>query len=85
MARPTMLKRTRILWLLMLCATLAVSVGAQEASLGAKSTRQLHVMGQTWKLPVVETSVQGELMVKAPRSCGPLGLWAVNWSGRPAP
>lgn len=68
MARPTMPKDSRVLWLLttiILCAVFTGFASAQEASLGDKSTRQLHVMGQTWKLPVVATSVQGELLVKA--------------------
>lgn len=68
MARPTKPTYNRAFWLLttlLLWNAFATPGKAQEPSLGAKSTRQLNCMGQTWKLPVVETSVQGELMVKA--------------------
>lgn len=58
-------KALRLLITLLLMAS---PIAAQEPSLGAKSTRALHCMGQSWKLPVVETSVQGELMVKADQS-----------------
>ena len=67
MARPT---RT-ITWLCLLLTILVWSVlgevpaTAQEPSLGEKSTRQIHCMGQTWKISVVETSAVGELLVKA--------------------
>lgn len=68
MARPTMPITRRALWLLttfVLWTTLGEASFAQEPSLGAKSTRQLNCLGQSWKLPVVATSVQGEFMVKA--------------------
>jgi N-acetylmuramoyl-L-alanine amidase len=43
----------------------ALSAHAQEPSLGDKSTRQIHCMGQSWKIAVIATSVEGELLVKA--------------------
>lgn len=68
MARPTMRKSEKALWLLvslLFWSLLTVTSTAQEPTAGAKSTRQLHSMGRTWQLQVVETSVQGEFLVKA--------------------
>lgn len=68
MARHTMLRYRGALWTLatlLFWSALACPGVAQEASLGEKSTREIHSMGQHWKLPVIETSVQGELLVRA--------------------
>lgn len=89
MARPTMLNTRGAFWLLatfLLWSSLGTASLAQEPSLGEKTTRQLNCMGQTWKLPVVATSVQGELMVKADhptlmsaaRSLGRELVWSPN-------
>ena len=68
MGRHTMLRYRGALWTLvtlLFWSALASPGTAQEASLGEKSTREIYSMGQRWKIPVVETSVQGELLVRA--------------------
>ena len=67
MARPrtrTLLARDLVafftFWLV-----ISTVASAQEASLGARSTREAICMGQRMKLPLIATSISGEYMVKA--------------------
>lgn len=67
MARPrtrTILARDLVA-IFTLWVAMSMMAIAQEASLGARSTREALCMGQRMKLPVIATSVSGEYMVKA--------------------
>lgn len=52
--------------LLLLCFSLLCGqAGAQESKIGQSSTRRIHCMGQSWKLPVYATSEPGVVMLRA--------------------
>ncbi len=74
-----------VIAILTLWVVVAGAALAQDAALGARSTREAICMGQRLKLPVVATSVSGEYLIKAdnPNLMGIARILGrdLSWSG----